>query len=90
MLCEPLLNTVVHRSYSNSSGIQTFGQGEGVNRLYQSIMQKPGRRRPELARKLNNSRKTLERWLKQLRDQKKVIFKGPAKTANSNSTNGGR
>jgi ATP-dependent DNA helicase RecG len=74
----------------------TFGQGEGVNegvnegvsegvsggvnRLYQSIMQKPGVRLPELSNNLHVPVKTLERWIKQLRDEKKVIFKGSAKT----------
>ena len=62
----------------------TFGQGEGVsegvNRLYQSIRQNPGVRLPELSNMLHVLIKTLERWIKQLRDDKKVIFKGAAKT----------
>jgi ATP-dependent DNA helicase RecG len=43
-------------------------------------MQKTGIRLPELAGKLHIPLKTLERWIKQLRNEKKIIFKGPAKT----------
>lgn len=62
----------------------TFGQregvNEGVNNLYQSIMEKPGIRLPELSTKLNVPVKTLERWIRQLRGENKVIFKGAPKT----------
>ncbi len=56
------------------------GVSEGVNLLYQSIMQQPGIRTPELASKLRIPRKTLERWIRQLRDEKRIVFKGAAKT----------
>lgn len=58
----------------------TFVRGEGVNRLYQVIMEKPGVRLPELSNTLHVPIKTLERWIKQLRDEKKDVFKGAAKT----------
>ncbi len=56
------------------------GVNEGVNLLYRSISEKPGIRLPELSNKLHIPVKTLERWIKQLRDEKKIIFKGAAKT----------
>lgn len=56
------------------------GIGEGVNRLYQCIKQTPGVRLPELSNRLQVPVKTLERWIKQLRDEKKVVFKGSPKT----------
>lgn len=48
------------------------GANEGVNTLYQSIMEKPGIRLPELSTKLHVPAKNLERWIKKLRDENKV------------------
>ncbi|MFH0784553.1 MAG: hypothetical protein V2B20_21700 [Pseudomonadota bacterium] len=56
------------------------GANEGANRPYQVIMEKPGVRLPELSNTLRIPIKTLERWIKQLRDEKKVVFKGAVKT----------
>jgi ATP-dependent DNA helicase RecG len=56
------------------------GVNEGVNRLYQAVKQNPGIRLPELSTRLNVPVKTLERWVKQLRSEKKVVFRGAAKT----------
>ncbi len=56
------------------------GVSEGVNRLYQAVQHNPGIRLPELSTRLNVPVKTLERWIKQLRNEKKVVFRGAAKT----------
>ena len=62
----------------------TFKQNEevneGVNKLYNCILQRPGLRLPEITDHLQVPAKTLERWIKQLRDENKVVFKGSAKT----------
>jgi ATP-dependent DNA helicase RecG len=50
-------------------------------------MQTPGVRIPELSQKLHVPVKTLERWIKQLRDERKVIFKGAPKTGGYYVTN---
>ncbi|MBB5346794.1 hypothetical protein JWG42_18340 [Desulfoprunum benzoelyticum] len=56
------------------------GVNEGVSRLYQAVKHNPGIRLPELSTRLNVPVKTLERWVKQLRSEKKVVFRGAAKT----------
>ena len=58
----------------------TFKQNEGVNELYNCILQRPGLRLPEITEHLQVPAKILERWIKQLRDENKVVFKGSAKT----------
>ena len=52
---------------------------EGVNNLLGCIRNKPGLRIPELSEQLNVPAKTIERWIKKLRDQNKIIFKGAPK-----------
>ncbi|MCA1793866.1 MAG: putative DNA binding domain-containing protein [Desulfobacteraceae bacterium] len=54
----------------------TEGVTEGVNSLYKCIQQNPGLRLPEYSKKLNIPKKTLERWIKELRKEQKIIFKG--------------
>ena len=56
------------------------GVNEGVKSLYQTILRKPGIRLPELSNTLQVPAKTLERWIKQLRDEKRIVFKGAPKT----------
>jgi len=56
------------------------GVNEGVKSLYQTILRKPGIRMPELSNTMQVPAKTLERWIKQLRDEKRVVFKGASKT----------
>ncbi len=56
------------------------GVNEGVNELYCHIRKTPGIRIPELSQQLHVPTKTLERWIKQLRDERKVNFKGAPKT----------
>ncbi len=58
----------------------TEGATAGVGRLLQAIRQTPGARLPDLSRQLGVPVKTLERWIKQLRDENKVVFRGAPKT----------
>ena len=56
------------------------GVNEGVNSLIRLISEQPGLRAPAIAKQLGTSPKNIERWLKQLKDQDKIEFKGASKT----------
>ncbi|MDP2856290.1 MAG: ATP-binding protein [bacterium] len=56
------------------------GVNEGVNELFLIIKENPGQRVPFLAQKINTPGKTVERWLKTLKDKDKIEFKGNSKT----------
>ena len=66
-------------SFVRDEGV-SGGVSGGVNQLHQSIKENPGLRVPELSAKMHVPVKTLERWVKQLRKQKKIVFKGAPKT----------
>jgi ATP-dependent DNA helicase RecG len=70
-------------TFSHGEGVNegvSEGVNEGVNSLIACIKQHPGLRTPELSSLLNVPPKTLERWLRRLREEGLVVFKGPAKT----------
>jgi len=56
------------------------GVSEGVNALLAFIHEEAGLRAPELARRMSTSRKNVERWLKQLKTQQAIEFRGAPKT----------
>ncbi len=56
------------------------GVSEGVEQTYELIKNNAGKRAPFLAQELNTSTKNIERWVKQLRDENKVEFRGAPKT----------
>lgn len=56
------------------------GASEGVNGLYALIAAQPSLRGPALAKLLGTSPKNVERWLKQLKDQNLIEFRGATKT----------
>ena len=56
------------------------GVSEGVSSLMDCIKNKPGLRIPELSEQLHVPAKTIERWIKKLRDGNKIVFKGAPKT----------
>lgn len=56
------------------------GVNEGVVRLLSLIQDKPGMRTPQISIALDVPIKTLERWLKKLREEGKVEFRGSPKT----------
>ena len=56
------------------------GVSEGVSSLLVCIRSKPGLRIPELSEQLHVPVKTIERWIKKLRDENRIVFKGAPKT----------
>ncbi len=52
----------------------------GVNDLLIYIKNNPGKKSKEIKTALNLPQRTLERWLKELREQNKIIFQGAPKT----------
>jgi len=66
------------RAVSAAAGY--VGVNEGVNDLIQLITEHPGLRANALAARLSTSVKNVERWLKQLKDQGHIEFRGAPKT----------
>ena len=62
-----------------SEGINE-GKSEGVKRLFEFVSNNPGKRVTEIASALNVPPKTIERWIKKLREQEKITFIGTRKT----------
>lgn len=58
----------------------TEGVNGGVSLLLTHIQKEPGLRAPMLAAKMNTSVKNIERWLKQLKSQQAIEFRGAPKT----------
>ncbi len=56
------------------------GVSEGVSDLLAFIKANPNLRTPQLEKHLNVPVKTLERWLKQLKNDGKIEFRGSSKT----------
>ena len=56
------------------------GVSEGVNKLLIYITNNPGERIPEISKKTGIPAKTLERWIKVLRELGKIEFRGSSKT----------
>ncbi|GGH11787.1 hypothetical protein GCM10011418_10870 [Sphingobacterium alkalisoli] len=56
------------------------GVNEGVNLLLSIIKSAPGKRAPFYSKELGISVKTIERWIKSLRSDDKIEFRGAPKT----------
>ncbi len=56
------------------------GINGGINGLYDYITDHPGQRIIEMSMELNIPEKTLERWIRSLKEQGKIIFRGSKKT----------
>lgn len=56
------------------------GVNVGVNSLLQHIKDNPGQRAGEMSFAFSVTRRTIERWLKQLKDQGQIEFRGAPKT----------
>lgn len=56
------------------------GASEGVNGLLAFIKRTPGLRTPQISKAMNVPAKTLEKWLKRLKDRGDIEFKGSPKT----------
>jgi ATP-dependent DNA helicase RecG len=68
-----------------SEGVNLKSEGvnlesEGVNLLFELIRLNSGQRIPFFTSKLNVPPKTIERWIKKLRDEHKIIYTGSSKT----------
>ena len=63
-----------------SGEISDGGVSGGVNNLLDFIKTNPGKKSKEIKAALNLPQRTLERWLKELREQKKIKFQGSPKT----------
>ena len=53
---------------------------EGVNFLLMLIKESPGRRTPFYSKNMGTFGKNVERWIKQLKEEDKIEFRGAAKT----------
>ena len=62
-----------------SEGINE-GANEGINRLREFVRNQPGKRVSEISAALDIPSKTVERWVKKLREQGVIVFRGPRKT----------
>jgi len=51
----------------------------GINDLLEYIRNNPGKRANDLAKGINNSKRTTERWIRILRDEGKIEFRGSKK-----------
>jgi ATP-dependent DNA helicase RecG len=56
------------------------GVNEGINQLFEFIRNNPGKRVVEVAAALDVPSKTIERWIKKLREQGEIVFSGPRKS----------
>jgi ATP-dependent DNA helicase RecG len=63
-----------------NEGVSKGVTPDGITRLYRHIAQYPGLRTPVLSQQLQIPGKTLERWLKQLKQAQRITFRGAAKT----------
>jgi len=76
-------------TFLSSEGVSE-GITEGIKGLFDYIKQNPGLRTPVLSNKLDVPDKTIERWLKRLKDEQKVVFRGSRKTGGWFSKEGGK
>lgn len=56
------------------------GMNEGINNLYIFIKNSPSKRVSQIEKELNIPAKTLERWIKQLKEEDKIEFLGSKRT----------
>jgi predicted HTH transcriptional regulator len=73
-----LLVPVEREDDSGSEGINS--EGEGINLLLETIIQHSGRRVNFYSKKLQVPIKTIERWIKKLRDNGEIEFRGSKKS----------
>ena len=56
------------------------GVNEGISQLLEYIQKNPAKRVVEIAAAVNVPSKTIERWIKKLREQGEIVFSGPRKS----------
>lgn len=64
----------------NKNGGITGGINGGINELYDFIKKNEGLSAIELHERLSTPLRTVQRWLKQLKDEEKIVYKGSKKT----------
>jgi ATP-dependent DNA helicase RecG len=66
----------------NAGVIEGVNEGvkEGINGLLSLIQRQPAMRAPAMAEAMQTSPKNIERWLKQLKQEQKIEFRGAPKT----------
>ncbi|MCX6579147.1 MAG: hypothetical protein NT166_03065 [Candidatus Aminicenantes bacterium] len=70
---------ITFKKRNGSEGINeglSEGINEGINKLFFHIATHPGERLTEISNQLKIPKKTLERWIKELKEQEKIHFKG--------------
>ena len=60
----------------------------GINQLFLHIRNNPGKWTVDMAKSLNISLRTTERWIRKLREEGKIKFKGSKKTGGYHSDAG--
>ena len=65
------------------------GINGGTNQLFLYIRNNSGKRTVDIAKSLNNSLRTTERWIRKLREEGKIKFKGSKKTGGYHSVDAG-
>ena len=73
----------VYKEKKDNEGVNegiSEGINEGINSLYEFIKNNPSKRVSQIEEKLNTPAKTLERWIKKLKDEDKIEYRGSKKT----------
>ena len=81
-----VFKTIDGATANKTDGSVNGGVNGGVKGLLSYIQLHPGQRSIEIVDALNTSLRTVERWLKQLKDEGKIEFKGAPKTGGYHST----
>ena len=71
---------VVFSKKNSSIVIENEGINEGINSLYKYIQKFPNKRVIQIEKDLDIPSKTLERWIKELKQNDKIEYKGSKKT----------
>lgn len=83
---------VFHRDLTMSENETVPGDGGingGINQLFLHIRNNPGKRTVDIAKSLNISLRTTERWIRKLREEGKIKFKGSKKAGGYHSAEAG-
>ncbi len=72
--------TMAEKEVVPGDGGTNGGTNGGINQLFFYIRNNPGKRTVDIAKGLNISLRTTERWIRKLKDEGKIKFKGSKKT----------
>ena len=62
------------------NGVVNGAVKNGINELYNFIKNNPNQKANNISKELNIPLRTIQRWLKELKDDNKIEFKGSPKT----------